>query len=83
MIDPYVRFEIRHYSDGTSDKNLPCIVWVDCMRPLRAIFGSPPCRCDGPFYPIKKLPDGLVVSANTPANAVPSVCLCMGGFVTQ
>ncbi len=76
---PLVQFEIQRYADGFVDDNLPCPVWVDARHPLKPGVGGIACGCSGPFYPIRKFPEGR--EAKTIEGYTPSVCLCMGRFV--
>lgn len=76
---PLVKFEIEKYSDGTKDENMPCVVWVDARKPLRPAPGGIGCGCDGPFYPVRRFPEGMGATDN--AGHTPSVCLCMGRFI--
>lgn len=75
-----MQFEIARYADGVVDQNLPCVVWVDADLPLKPAPIGIGCSCSGPFYPIRKMPDG--VNIETPFfGYTASVCSCMGRFV--
>ena len=72
--------EIQRYADGVVDGNLPCVVWVDSVTPTRPAPVGIACGCSGPFYAIRKMPDGVIIQ--TPFEGfTPAVCACMGGFV--